>query len=393
MISERTQTAGQFFACPDRPNRLPPEAFIRDAGESVTVRRSTTAVVCGFAAVVAVGCQEDIRRYEVPRLAATTELPAGGEKAQVRMLVVTVPRGENTWFFKLLGPAKIVEQHQSEFDGFLRSVQFTDDANKPLTWKVPEGWQQQAESGKRGAIIQRFATFHVGPKEEQAELTVIALGREVGSLLANVNRWRGQIGLRPVSETELSFVSRPVTVNGSAGTSVDMTGAAASAAATRTPPRAGPAAPAQAPLTYTTPEGWKEIPSSGMRVAAFVIPDGDRKVEVTVVPLGGPAGGLVENVNRWRGQVGLPPASESDMRKDMREIDVAGAKASYVDLTGVAKAGGPAERIVAVVVPRGPQTWFIKIWGPADQVGKQKPAFEAFVRSIQFAGGTGANHG
>jgi hypothetical protein len=37
-------------------------------------------------------------------------------------------------------------------------------------------------------------------------------------------------------------------------------------------------------------------------------------------------------------------------------------------------------------------TWFIKMRGPADLVGRQLAAFEAFLKSVRFDGGTGANH-
>ena len=39
----------------------------------------------------------------------------------------------------------------------------------------------------------RYKTYRVGPKE--LELTVIPLGKEAASVLPNVNRWRGQLGL------------------------------------------------------------------------------------------------------------------------------------------------------------------------------------------------------
>ena len=86
-----------------------------------------------------------------------------------------------------------------------------------------------------------------------------------------------------------------------------------------------------------------------------------------------------------------PAVSADALAKEMQEIQVAGGPAHYVDLLG-ASAATP-QRILAVIVPRGGQTWFIKMWGPPDLIQRHKGAFEAFVRSLEFAGGTGANRG
>ena len=39
------------------------------------------------------------------------------------------------------------------------------------------------------------------------------------------------------------------------------------------------------------------------------------------------------------------------------------------------------------MVVRGDQSIFFKMKGSAELVGKQKPAFEAFLKSVKFAGG------
>src|SRR5262249_21975992 len=135
-------------------------------------------------------------------------------------------------------------------------------------------------------------------------------------------------------------------------------------------------------LNYTTPDGWTKAANTQFSVLTFRVQEGGRTAEVTVSPLGGPAGGLLANVNRWRGQLGMPPATEADLAKEVRQLTVAGAPAPYVDLGGPEAAGG--QRILAVAAAHGGQTWFIKMKGPADVVGKQKAAFEAFAASVKF---------
>ena len=66
-------------------------------------------------------------------------------------------------------------------------------------------------------------------------------------------------------------------------------------------------------LTWDLPETW--IPSKGhsMRLASFDIPFSKGVGDLSIVSLSGSSGGLLANVNRWRGQVELDPISESDI--------------------------------------------------------------------------------
>jgi hypothetical protein len=142
---------------------------------------------------------------------------------------------------------------------------------------------------------------------------------------------------------------------------------------------------AQSRIKYTTPQGWqKQLDASGMSVATFQVGDGAKQAKITVVPLPGPAGGLAANINRWRGQLGLGPASEDDIRKELQEVEIAGAGAPYVDLTGPESPAGERQRILGVAVEHGAQTWFLKMVGPSDVVGMHKTEFEVFARSMRF---------
>jgi len=89
------------------------------------------------------------------------------------------------------------------------------------------------------------------------------------------------------------------------------------------------------------PAGWKEIPNPQMLLAKFVIQgSGGAQADVNISMLAGQGGGVMMNVTRWRGQLGLPPMSEEDFSKQARTVDVAGVKGTLVDMTGTdAKTG------------------------------------------------------
>jgi hypothetical protein len=342
---------------------------------------STPAIFAGLILLTAAGCQDEgVRHHKVPR---TPEPPA-------RLLGAILPSGDQVWFVKLSGPEAAVAPHRDEFEQFVQSIRFPKQADEPITWTAPAGWR--TESGPRD---QRYATFRVGP--DNLEVTVSALDRKGNEVLPNVNRWRKQIGLGEITAAELSQTTRIVEIGGVTATLVDASGppdaerkqllAAASSEPkpelTRRDPHAALPAPTEKPVTYQVPAGWTDLPvlPGSIRVAALRVNDGDRTAEVTIIPLAGPAGGLAANVNRWRGEIGLANSADDRITREAKTIDVAGTQATYVDLVG------PRERTLGVMVPRGEQTWFIKFRGPAELVGKQQSAFEAFVRSLRF--GTG----
>jgi len=146
---------------------------------------------------------------------------------------------------------------------------------------------------------------------------------------------------------------------------------------------------AQAPLTWTTPKGWTEVPPSEMRVASFKVPGKDGKqADVSIVPLPGMTGTDTANVNRWRGQVGLPGMTEDDLQKSAENIEAGGKPAQLYDIAGQNPASGETARILGVIQHRDDMAWFYKMTGDATLVEQQKPAFIAFLKSLNFAAAT-----
>ena len=167
------------------------------------------------------------------------------------------------------------------------------------------------------------------------------------------------------------------------------------------PDDAAPAAPAAAQsggpqLKWSLPDGWTTKPAGEMRLASFSAPGKNgNAVDISVVPLPGMAGGDLNNVNRWRGQVGLDPISEADLPKQGQPVAVGDSQAVLYDLSGTpAAAGGMGAittgadgkgRILAVGLHREDMMWFFKATGDDDSVGLQKDNFISFLKSLQFA--------
>jgi hypothetical protein len=337
--------------------------------------------VCAVVLGLLSGCGADeIEHYRVQRMSEPQAAAAPQGASAQRLLGAVVPQEGGSWFFKLLGPVDEVGEQKEAFDAFLRSVRLHPGAEKQITWQAPEGWHEDAGGGFR------YATFHIGSDEgEPLELSVSQAG---GSVLDNINRWRGQIGLAPISESEMEDSTTRVPIGDATAIVIDETGIGtgkpmgapfASGARPMNAPRTRPAAPA---VSDTPPEDWQPASGSSMSLLAYRVGQGDQQAKVTLTMLPGAAGGVEANIGRWRGQVGLAP--NDDTVGERREIDLDGQIAVFVDLPGPASAGAARQRMLGVISQRNGLSWFLKMTGPHDVVAAQKAAFEEWIQSIRF---------
>ncbi|MFM8904649.1 MAG: hypothetical protein ACKOIB_05315, partial [Verrucomicrobiota bacterium] len=94
----------------------------------------------------------------------------------------------------------------------------------------------------------------------------------------------------------------------------------------------------------------------------------------------GSVGGLTANVNRWRGQIGLPPADEASIRGSAQEAKVGPDSG----MRFIMKSGDGAKATDAVMVPKGGSTWFLKLSGDAKAVESAGAAFVKFIADSQL---------
>jgi len=111
---------------------------------------------------------------------------------------------------------------------------------------------------------------------------------------------------------------------------------------------------------------------------------GDAKAEVNVSMLAGTGGGVMANVTRWRGQLGLSPMTEEEFSKQAQTVDVAGQKGTLVDMTGTDMKTGKKARLVGIIVPQANDTWFYKLMGDEQIVEQQKDTFTKFLQTAKF---------
>lgn len=122
-----------------------------------------------------------------------------------------------------------------------------------------------------------------------------------------------------------------------------------------------------------------------MRVATVHVDSGTMHGELIVTRFRtGGFGSLVDNLNRWRQQVGLDPVADENAVTPQKTT-VGGAEAKVYDFTGPAEGGNPAKRnrVVMVETPAG-DAWFFRLHGPADLVEAQRGPFDSLLQSVKF---------
>ena len=174
------------------------------------------------------GCgEEEIRVYKTPKPQESekTEKKTEGidpelvelPNATTRLMgAVVLDQGDQRFYFKVMGPIDIITKNEAAIEQFLASVKFTKDPNEPLTYKVPEGW-------KPGKGNQFSLAAFVLAGEGAPELTVSRIG---GSLIENINRWLGQVGLKAIRQNQLSQISKEMDMDGRKARHIDLKGIA-----------------------------------------------------------------------------------------------------------------------------------------------------------------------
>ncbi|WP_068773028.1 hypothetical protein OH491_01085 [Termitidicoccus mucosus] len=155
--------------------------------------------------------------------------------------------------------------------------------------------------------------------------------------------------------------------------------------------RAGVAAAAGAPHAHwTVPAGWQEKPAGAMRAGTLAVsaPDG-RGAEVAVTVFPGDVGGDLANVNRWRGQLQLPPVTAAQLSSVITTLDAPAGLFLITDMTSEAALidGKYKSRTLGAWLKQPERTWFFKFSGEAGLIGEQRETFLAFLQTVSFHDG------
>ena len=305
---------------------------------------------------------------------------------------------------------------------------------------APEGWEEQP-AGQMA--ISSYLIRGAGSARAQVTVTALPASAKSKDELENVNRWRGQVGLKEIDVDQLERERERIQIAGHAGALFDMAGTmesaptrilaamqnrgdavwffkmtgddalvksqkgafiqfaagyplphdhdhdehgqpAAGGSASSGPKGDQTASTSPAPAgesssagqgRFQAPPGWVSQPPGAMQDARFSAANGKATVTVSIFENSG--GELRPNVDRWRGQIALKPATDEEFAKSVTPLDLPEGKATVVDLTG------PQQRLVTVIVARGNQSWYFKLMGEPAAVGAEKNKLIEFVKTTK----------
>ena len=76
-------------------------------------------------------------------------------------------------------------------------------------------------------------------------------------------------------------------------------------------------------ISLKAPPHWQRQPPAPMRKASFVVEEADgAKVDISVTSFPGESGGLLANINRWRGQLGLDALDAEQLESTDRTTEL-----------------------------------------------------------------------
>jgi hypothetical protein len=131
-------------------------------------------------------------------------------------------------------------------------------------------------------------------------------------------------------------------------------------------------------IKWEVPPGWSAAPASTMRYASFAAEKDGEKADISIVTFPGDGGSDLENVNRWRQQIGLQAVEASALSSMIVPVRAGEISFSTVDFTGA------SARMLAAWTRHDGRAWFFKLTGPTILVEQEKPKFVGFVESVRF---------
>ena len=373
--------------------------------------RAGSALLIGAAAVVA-GCnQTEVRVQRVPKDAdsAAVVQPSVAESAGGNgMAAPAVPMAEAQPQIRWTLPAGWTEKPLTQFRAASFAVQgpngqVADVAVTPLPAtghevELVNMWREQMQLPPiDGSNPDKGAeSVTIGP--ETGKLFDVASDKPVidgtlrgRMLIAMLTRGGMSWYFKMTGEESFITSQKPVFLQFLKSVSFDAGGAMAAAGSdphafmnAASPAPSSTADSEAAPATWIAPADWKSLPPTQFLVAKYVIGGGSAEVNVSM--LGREGGGVLMNVNRWRGQVGLSPLDDSNLSAQTTTLDTPSGKAVLVDMSGTDKKSGRANtRLLGVILPQGGHTWFYKLMGDEQVVAQQKDAFTKFVQSAKYS--------
>ncbi|HST30416.1 MAG TPA: hypothetical protein VLK27_06205 [Chthoniobacterales bacterium] len=171
-------------------------------------------------------------------------LPNGADPAKDgRIIAAMTSASGSTLFFKIRGNAALTESQKGNFVKWVTAVCNTQGgsksqqaasampsmenlsnppvespSNSQIKWQLPTGWSEVPPSAMR------YASFSAGANDSKVDISIVTFNGDGGSDTDNVNRWRQQIGLPPMTPAAVATQVESLKGDGAAFSIADIAG-------------------------------------------------------------------------------------------------------------------------------------------------------------------------
>ncbi len=301
------------------------------------------------------------------------------------MLVAIYVTEELMWFYKIDGPIDQIKTLEPALMAFFEQARFED--NKPV-WELPEGWRAD---GPRPFRHETLLIEQPGPPLELA-ISNLNVNQD---LVMNVNRWRDQMSLPPISKAELDQQLKPLQSHVSqawlfealgkkkdgAGGMMSMGGLPTTQPSIQ-PADNPPATPAVPEVQYEIPDGWEPAHTSSIVPVRLVKKKDDQSAQMTISRLLASANHWEPNVKQWAGQVDVLDWTTEQFDERTETFEVGGITGQIIRLFPDDEQKPNA--IIAGMVKQNDNAWFVKLIGDKALVAESEDMFLEFLKSIKF---------
>jgi len=135
-----------------------------------------------------------------------------------------------------------------------------------------------------------------------------------------------------------------------------------------------------------TPSNWEAQPLSQMRQASFLVHGENGAIaDVSFVSLGPAAGNVLDNVNRWLGQLAQPAITDDQLASSIQKLHTSRGDVDVVDLAGKPENGDASKdgRIIGAIASDSDKVSFFKMRGNAELIGAEKVNFLKWVSAMR----------
>ena len=132
---------------------------------------------------------------------------------------------------------------------------------------------------------------------------------------------------------------------------------------------------------WEVPKQWVEGSKSPMRLSSYSIPFSGGNADLSITNFSGDGGGVLANVNRWRGQLNLSPLTKEKLND---EVYLGQSSMGEFKMFKVTNLKNESTAFLCSIFEIGKSTVFVKLVATLSGINQLEEEFKVFCSSFIF---------